>query len=357
MQDRRRIAILAEGCFTPRDAKTAVGVLRYRPDEVVAVIDSTRAGRTTGACAGVGAETPIVADLDGAATRNPNALLIGIAPQGGELPAAWRAMVCDALERGWDVLSGLHVFLEDDPGLRDVARRGRATIHDVRRPPAGRPVGSGRAREVDAHVVLTVGTDCNVGKMTAALEIERELLRRGERARFVATGQTGILIAGRGVPADAVVSDFLAGAIEREVLEAAGGADVLLVEGQGSLHHPGYSAVTLGILHGACPSSLVLCHWAGRQGMTVGGARDALPVPTLEEAARAAETASEWGAPARVIGLALNTLDLDEKAALEACRDGAARLGVPATDPVRFGAASLAEAVIEARARSRRAKD
>ena len=129
------------------------------------------------------------------------------------------------------------------------------------------------------------------------------------------------------------------------------------MEGQGSLHHPGYSAVTLGILHGACPSSLVLCHWAGRQGMTVGGARDALPVPTLEEAARAAETASEWGAPARVIGLALNTLDLDEKAALEACRDGAARLGVPATDPVRFGAASLAEAVIEARARTRRAKD
>lgn len=351
MPERRRIAILAEGSFSPRDAKTAVGVLRYRAEEVVAVIDSTRAGRSAAACAGVGGSIPVVADVPAAAELGADTLLIGIAPQGGELPAIWRAWVLEALTRGWDVLSGLHVFLADDAELEATARRGGGTIHDVRRPRVGRPIGTGRAARVDAHVVLTVGTDCNVGKMTAGLELERELNRRGVRAAFVATGQTGILIAGRGIPADAVVSDFLAGAVEVAVLEAAEAAEVVIVEGQGSLHHPGYSAVTLGLLHGACPSSLVLCHWAGRTSMTLGGERDARPLPALEESLRAAETASEWVVSARVVGIALNTLDLGEEAARAECHDSGRRLGVPATDPVRFGAGPLAEAVIQTRGR------
>src|SRR5580765_8427727 len=190
---RRRLALLAEGRFTPFEAKTAVGVLRYRPEQVAAVIDSTRAGRTAGECAGVGGTIPVVAHVAGAAAHGADSLAIGIAPQGGGLPEMWRSIVRDSLERGWDVLSGLHVFLADDPELARIAARTGARILDLRRPPARRTVAAARASEVDALVVLTVGSDCNVGKMTAALELTQELARRGARAAFVATGQTGML--------------------------------------------------------------------------------------------------------------------------------------------------------------------
>src|SRR5207249_3066366 len=170
-----RLALLAEATFNATDAKTAVGVLRYCPREVAVVIDSTRAGRTAQACAGVGGDVPIVASVEAAAARGADSLLIGVAPQGGDLPAPWRAAVRDALARGWDVFSGLHAFLADDPEFAALARRTGAAIHDVRRPPAERSVAAGRAAGVDATVVRTVGSDCNVGKMTAALEIVRAL--------------------------------------------------------------------------------------------------------------------------------------------------------------------------------------
>lgn len=261
----RRLAILAEGAFEPLGAKTAVGVLRYRPGEVAAVVDSTRAGRTAAECVGCGGAVPVVASVAAAAAHGADSLLIGIAPQGGTLPPPWRAAVLDALARGWDVLSGLHAFLADDAEFAAAAARGGGALLDVRRPPAERPVAAGRAAEVPALVVLTVGTDCNVGKMTAALEIAGALRARGVRAAFVATGQTGIVIADRGAPVDAVAADFVAGVTERLVLEAARDADVVLVEGQGSLFHPAFSGVTLGLLHGACPAALVLCDQHGRE--------------------------------------------------------------------------------------------
>src|SRR5438132_4721593 len=268
----RRLAILAEARFTPLDAKTAVGVLRYRPEEVAAVVDSTRAGRTAQACVGVGGDVPVLTTLEAAAATGADSLLIGVAPQGGELPAGWRALVLQALERGWDVIAGLHAFLADDPELAAAARRGGARFHDVRRPPASRRVAARRASQVDALVVLTVGSDCNVGKMTAALELQRGLARHGTRATFVATGQTGILVADRGVAIDAVPADFVAGEIEHLVIEAAREAEVVVVEGQGSLQHPGYSGVTLGLLHGAAPVAMVLCHEAGRESVRRPGA-------------------------------------------------------------------------------------
>jgi uncharacterized NAD-dependent epimerase/dehydratase family protein len=343
---RRRLALLAEGRFTPFDAKTAVGVLRYRPDQVAAVIDSTRAGRTAGECAGVGGAIPVVAGVAAAAALGADSLAIGIAPQGGGLPEPWRAMVREALERGWDVLSGLHVFLGDDPELAAAAARRGARLIDLRRPPARRTVAAARAAGLDALVVLTVGSDCNVGKMTAALELTRELERRGVRAEFVATGQTGIMIADRGVAVDAVVSDFAAGAIEDLVLEAGREAEVVVVEGQGALHHPGYSGVTLALIAGSCPRALVLCHHAGRGAIrTAEGALREIPIPSLSELLRAYEIAAAWVQPARVVGVALNTLDLDERAARAACESAGRELALPATDPVRFGAGPLADAI------------
>ena len=350
---RRRLALLAEGRFTPFDAKTAVGVLRYRPDQVTAVIDSTRAGRTAGECVGVGGAIPVVAGVEEAAARGADSLAIGIAPQGGGLPEAWRATVRAALERGWDTLSGLHVFLSDDPELASVAARHGARLLDLRRPPARRTVAAARASALDALVVLTVGSDCNVGKMTAALELTRELERLGARAEFVATGQTGIMIADRGVAVDAVVSDFAAGAIEDLVLEAGRAAGIVVVEGQGSLHHPGYSGVTLSLIHGACPRALVLCHVAGRTHIhSAEGAPRPIPIPPLAELRRVNEAAASWVHPARVAGVALNTLALDDAAARAACEAAGRELGLPATDPVRFGALPLAEAVLAMKGRA-----
>ena len=355
----RRLAILAEGRFTALDAKTAVGVLRYRSGEVAAVIDSTRAGRTAQACVGSGGEVPVVRDLDAAAAAGADGLMIGVAPQGGELPPAWRGVVRGALERGWDVLSGLHTFLSDDPELASLAAARGARLLDVRRPPAGHPVAARRAAQVEALVVLTVGSDCNVGKMTTALEIQSALESRGLRAAFVATGQTGIFVADRGVAVDAVPGDFVAGVVEGLVVEAARSADVVLVEGQGALHHPAYSGVTLALLHGACPEAMVLCHQAGRgtiraparatAGSPTGAPGEADPgepaIPPLPDQVRAYETAAHWVSAGRVIGIALHTSGLGEVEARREVEAAARETDLPATDPVRFGAAPLAEAV------------
>jgi len=350
---KRRLALLAEARFTPFDAKTAVGMLRYRPDQVAAVIDSTRAGTTAFECVGVGGAIPVVADVGAAAGCGADSLAIGIAPQGGGLPESWRKTVRQAIERGWDVLSGLHVFLADDRELAAAAARSGATLLDLRRPPAARTVAAARATRLDALVVLTVGSDCNVGKMTAALELTQALAGLGARAAFVATGQTGILIDGGGVAVDAVVSDFAAGAIENEVLAAGRDADVVVVEGQGALHHPGYSGVTLSLLAGSCPRALVLCHAAGRDRIrTADGAPHEIPIPPLTELARAYESAAAWVQKAEVVGVALNTLGLEEAAARAACDAAGRELGVPSTDPVRFGAGPLAEAVLALRGRT-----
>lgn len=352
----RRLAILAEGQFTRLDAKTAVGVLRYRPDEVAAILDSTRAGRTAADCVGAGGAVPVVATLDEAAALGADSLMIGIAPIGGTLPDAWRSVVRQALERGFDVLSGLHAFLADDPEFAALARRHGATLHDVRRPPHPLEVASARAARTDACVVLTVGTDCNVGKMTTSLQLQRALEARGVRTAFVATGQTGIFIADHGVAVDAVPSDFAAGAIETLVVEAAAGADVVAVEGQGALHHPGFSGVTLSLLHGAAPAGMILCHEVTRGLIRRSAERGgALDVPPLAAVRDAYERAAAWIRPAPVIGIALQTADLDEPAARAAVDAASRETGLPATDPVRFGAEPLADAV-EALRRARAAE-
>lgn len=340
----RRLALLAEALFTPQDAKTAVGVLRYRPEEAVAVIDSTNAGRSAASCVGVGGSTPVVGTLAEAVAAGSDGLLIGVAPAGGRLPDPMRAVVKAALARGMDVLSGLHEFLADDPELARLARESGAEIHDVRRPPAKLAVATRRAAALDAFVVLTVGTDCNVGKMTTALELRRALANRGITAGFVATGQTGIFLADRGVAVDAVPADFIAGAVEAEVLAAAVTADWVLVEGQGSLHHPGFSGVSLGLLHGSCPRALVLCHRATRERMRVASG-DGPAIRPLAEVRDDCERAAAWVRPAPVVAASIDTSALDEEAARAACASAARELRVPVTDPIRFGAGEIADAL------------
>lgn len=344
-----RYLILAEGRFGPESSKTANSAIRYLPERVAAVVDSRLAGSTAGEVLGFGGEIPVVANFAEGVRHDPNALLIGIAPQGGRLPEDWRAALRGALESGMDVVSGLHNHLADDAELAALARASGARIHDLRRPPADLPVATGRAREVDALTVLTVGTDCNLGKMTAALQIRAALRARGVRAGFAATGQTGILIEGRGIAVDAVPADFIAGAAERLVLEAAADNDVVLVEGQGSLVHPGYSGVTLGLLHGSMPDAMILCHQPSRRTpFSTGGGYEWMTLPGVAEMVEISERAIAPLRESRVIGIALNTHDLSEHAAREAVERTASETGLPVTDPVRWDAEPLAEAVIQA---------
>lgn len=354
-----RFLAVAEGKFGVITAKTAVSAIRYFPERVVGVLDSTAQSRTVQEAIGFGGAIPIVRTLEEGLALGPQALLIGIAPRGGRLPAEWRRWLEAALDRGLEIWSGLHTYLSDDPELAARARARGVRLFDLRKPPDELPVSNGRARLVAPLVVLTVGSDCNSGKMTALIELDRGLQARGLRSRFVATGQTGILLSGWGIAVDAVAGDFIGGATESLVLEGAKDADIVLVEGQGSLLHPGYSGVTLGLLHGACPAAMILCHQASRR--LVGeyhGASAWIPIPPLRDMIRMYEDAAALVVPSQVIGVALMTYDLGEKAARDAIRRAQDETGLPATDPVRFDRAPLIEAIAgaaQARAASRSA--
>jgi len=349
-----KLAILAEGQFARATAKTAIGVLRYAPFEVVAVVDSTRAGKDAADCVGVGAGVPVVATVEDALSRGATALLIGTAAAGGRIPDGYRPALARALERGVEVWNGLHERVLSDPDLASAAKRGGAKVRELREPPADLPIGGHRARREGVRVVLTVGSDAAVGKMTASLEIVAALRRAGQRVEFVATGQTGIAIAGGGIAVDAVVADFIAGAAELMVCDAAERADWVVVEGQGSLTHPGFSGVTLGLLHGTAPDVMVLCHEAMRH--SVKGYDDRQPLRSLREYVRIYEDAAAWRRPpgyppARVVAVALNTIDVSEQMASALIQDAAAETGLPVADPVRegpVGADRLASALRDA---------
>ena len=340
----RRILILAEGRFGVLDAKTAACVIRYAPEEVVAVLDSATAGRTTDQVLGFGPPLPIVATLAEGLALGPDTFLIGVAPRGGRLPQAWRTMIKAALEARREVVSGLHTFLGDDPELADVARRSGVEIRDLRRVPDDLPVASRKAAGVDATVVLTVGTDCNVGKMTASVELTHAARRMGFAAAFAPTGQTGLFLGGKGLVVDRVIADFIAGAAETIVLDNAPGQDFVFVEGQGSLLHPGYSGVTLGLIHGSQPDAMVLVHQPTRL-RTLNDEIEILPLPDWIELH---ERMAGYLKPAPVVGIAINGYDLDDAAAREWADRITADTGLPAVDPVKFGAEPLIEAILAA---------
>jgi uncharacterized NAD-dependent epimerase/dehydratase family protein len=347
-----RYLVLAEAHFGPQTSKTANSAVRYLGDRVVAVIDSRHRDRTVEDVLGFGGGIPIVPGFREGLERNPTALLIGIAPTGGRLPESWRPVLHAAIDAGLDIVSGLHVALSDDPDLSGRAREQGVRLWDLRKEPENLPVSSGLARLIDAFSVLTVGTDCNIGKMTAALQIRDSLLGHGARVGFAATGQTGILIEGWGIAVDAVKADFIGGAAEELVLRAAKGNDVVLVEGQGSLVHPGYSGVTLGLMHGAVPDAMILCHQPSRKVVyDSGGACSWVPLPSLSDAIRINEAALAPLRASRVIGISLNTYDLSEAQARAAVEAAEAETGLPATDPVRFDPAPLARAILAARDR------
>ncbi|UCF79721.1 MAG: DUF1611 domain-containing protein [Candidatus Eiseniibacteriota bacterium] len=340
---KNRLVILAEGAFGVLGSKTATCVIRHRQEEVVAVIDSTQTGRTVEEILGFGGPIPIVADLAEAMKYSPDSLLIGIAPKGGVLPGEWRVVLKEAISRGLDVYSGMHTFIGSDGEFAQLAGQKGTTLVDLRDVPDDIPVARCLAAGVDAFVVLTVGTDCATGKMTVALEMTNEAARRGLKAHFAPTGQTGIYIAREGIAVDRVIGDFVAGAAERLVLEGAKGNDLVFVEGQGSIFHPGYSGVALAMLHGALPDALILCHQPTRKFVS----DYEVPIVPLGEAIRIHDAISAVVKHAPVVGIALNCYDLTEEQTLSEIEKVEKETGVPTTDCVKFGAGKLVDAVIE----------
>jgi len=347
---RRRLLILAEGQFGAHSAKTAYGVIRYGPDEVVAVLDSTRAGENVSAYL-QGFDIPIVASLAEALAfpNRPDALLIGIAPTGGRLPDTWRSVIGEAVAAGLDVLSGLHTFVGDDPEFAAAAATHGATIVDYRRPPDRMETAVGRRHSPGKRVILTVGTDCAIGKMSVALELRRAALAAGDRASFVATGQTGMMIEGWGVAVDRLISDFAQGTVEWLVEQGEAQGDWVIVEGQGSLDHPAYSSVTLALIHGATPQAMVMVHKPGLAGHDFDHLPEAsFPIAALPGFIALHEQVAGLVAPSRVAGVALNTsLYPDARDAHRIIDEIAAETGLPTDDPVRFGAVRLWPAIRE----------
>lgn len=339
-----RFAILADGQLGVFSAKTATCLLRYRGEEVVAVIDRDHAGGDTRTVLGVPAAVPIVPSLAEALAFAPTALVIGISPPGGRLPPEWRATILAALAAGLDVISTLHEFLADDPEIAAAAARAGRRLVDLRRPPDVMPIAHARAVETRARRILTVGTDCNIGKMVTTVEIVREAQRRGIDARMLATGQTGMLIAGNGVAIDRVIGDFMAGVIEAEVLRH-GDCDWLVIEGQGCLLHPAYSGVTAALLHGSLPDAMILCHYPARPQMR----NQSVRVPPLAQWIPLYEAMLQPLYPrGRVVGIALNTYGMEEAAARAAVEAARRETGLPVTDVIRYGAAPLVDALVAA---------
>ncbi|MDZ4835438.1 MAG: DUF1611 domain-containing protein [Candidatus Melainabacteria bacterium] len=338
----KRLILYARDEFGGGHSKTAEGVIRFGKSPIVAVVDRQHAGKTAKEVCGAGENIPIVATIEEAAKLGGEAMLLGCAFVGGRMPEAWRQDILKALDLKMDVINGLHDFLVEDEEFLASAKRNGKQLIDLRKPPDNMPIANGRARALDAMTVLAVGSDISIGKMTLAIELDRLATRRGYKSGFVATGQTGIMIAGSGVPLDRVIGDFMAGVIEELVLEAAPGLDMLFVEGQGSVYHPGYSGVTMSLVHGAAPEVMIMCHKAGRDSTEGKGE---FPLPDLNEMIRMYEQIAGIVRPAKVVGVCINTSKLSESEARKVVDQAAQLTGLPATDPVRFGADNLMDAL------------
>ena len=338
-----RYLIFSEGQFGTPASKTGNSVVRYSAGQVAAVLDSQHAGKRVQDVLGFGGDIPIVASVDEGIALGADSLLVGIATHGSGLPGNLLSAVHRAIDRGLAIWNGLHIFVGDNPSLAALARERGVKLHDVRRPPAELPVGTGRVREIDSTVVLAVGTDANIGKMTVMLQLRTALNAAGARSAFAPTGQTGIFIEGWGLCVDAVIADFIAGAAEEVTLQASRSADIVLVEGQGSILHPGYSGVSLGLLHGSLPHALIACHQPSRKTFRHNAW---LPIPPLKDVIQLHESIAAPLRPARTIGVSLNTSDLSDAEARATIDRVANETGLPTTDPVRYDTKPLVDAVL-----------
>lgn len=339
----RRLVILADGKFDPLRGKTACQAIRYLRNEVVGVIDSKHAGRTVEDVLGFGGSIPIFPDLRTSLRAGPNTLLIGIAPTGGRLPNNWRSIILDAIEHKLDIINGLHTIFSDDEEFARKAKQNNVRLFDLRKiPPEYEVVATGSWKTRKAKTILTVGTDCNAGKMTASLELHKEFVRRGLKSDFVATGQTGILLSGRGIAVDAIISDYVAGCIEHEVNKRVReGKEFIHVEGQGSIIHQGYSGVTLGLMHGVMPDAMVMVHHPLRHHDDYG-----FPLDDVNRLIKLYEYVLEPFRQSKVVAVAVNAAMLTPQQVEDAIRRLEKETNLPAGNVLTADVTKLADALL-----------
>lgn len=339
---KRKIAILADKKFGPLTSKMANGAIRYLQDEVIAVIDSSTAGKTVNDVLGFGGEIPIYGTLDETFRHNPNTLLIGISPPGGKFPSAWYPLVIKAIQNKLHIISGLHELLSDIAEFNVLAEKYRIRISDLRKSKNPDILARGIAKKFRSKTILTVGTHGNVGKMTATIEMVREMQERGKSADWLATGQIGKLIKGKGVPVDSIKGDFISGNVEASIAAIDGNYEYIFVEGQGSIQHLGYSAVALGLLHGSLPDAMILCHRTD-----IGVSDYGVNTNNLAEIIRLHENMVSFVKPSKVIGICINTYHLSNEKSSELINEIKDKTKLPVTDPIKFGTKNLVDGILK----------
>jgi uncharacterized NAD-dependent epimerase/dehydratase family protein len=338
----QRVAILLHGGITGTIGKTGLSLLRYSEAQIVAAIDKECVGKSIVELTGIKRNVPIVGSVAESLQFQPEVLVIAIAPKGGALPDDYWHELKDAIKAGMSIVNGLHTPLENIPELKALLKPGQL-IWDVRKEPANLGIASSEARNLSCRRVLTVGTDMAVGKMSTSIELHHASRLRGWRSKFLATGQTGLMLEGDGIPLDAIRVDYAAGAVEQMVLRYAKNYDILHIEGQGSLLHPG-STATLPLIRGSQPTQMILVHRAGQTEVMEG-----VPIPPLSEVIKLYEMVAKAAGAfpgASVVGVALNTAHLDEATAKGEIAKVHTETALPCTDVIRFGGAKLLDAVM-----------
>ncbi|MCB2206278.1 DUF1611 domain-containing protein [bacterium] len=327
-----RMVLLAEGRLSSIGLRMVIAALLYIPDRIVAVIDSSKERGSTQEAIGFGGDTPIVHSLEEAMEHKPDSMLIGITPLGGMLPESWRTIIHEALDSGLHIVSGLKHRLGDDAEYAALAQKKGLRMYDLHHVTNSHQIraqGSWRRRNI--NTILTVGTDSNTGKMTTALMLYRDMLKRGMNVAMIGTGPTGILISGRGVSCEDIPSDFLSGAIEFEIDRAANeGYEYAIIEGQGALSNCGNSPIALGLLHGAMPDAMILCHQPSREADGYG-----LPLPSIEDSIRLHEQMIGVFKQANVVAIGLNSMDLNKEDYRVTVSELQQRTGLLALDTMR----------------------
>jgi uncharacterized NAD-dependent epimerase/dehydratase family protein len=339
---KRRIVILAEKKLGSLTSKMANGAIRYLNEEVIAIIDSNHAGKVVQDVLNFGGDIPIYSSFEETLQHQTNTLLIGISPPGGKLPSAWYPTIINAIQNKLNIVSGLHEFIKDVAEFRILADKYNVKLIDLRKYNKPDTIARGLARNFQSRIILTVGTHGNVGKMTATIEMVKQLQRSGKSADWIASGQIGILIKGRGVPVDALKGDFISGALESEIARADGNYEYIFVEGQGSLQHLGYSSVATGILHGSLPDAMILCHRSD-----IGVSDYGINTNNMDFIIKVNEQMVSLVKPSKVVAIAINTYNLSEDKALHLIDNTQRSTGLPSTDPIRFGSEKLTNALLD----------
>ncbi|MEW2165924.1 DUF1611 domain-containing protein [Streptomyces sp. NPDC007084] len=331
----KNFVLFAEGCFGLFTSKIAASLVRYRGDRCVAVIDSRRAGQSVQDVLGYGGSIPIVSRVEEALHLHPEVMIIGKGLHSVELPSGWKPHILAAVHHGLHVINSIHYRLADDPDIARAVRETGVTVWETKDAPTV-PLNKARVLDLDTWVIHTCGSDSNIGKKTAALQVWNEANRRGIPTGFAATGQSGMLISGHGIAIDGVAGDFMGGAVEQVVMEAAAGNEWVVVEGQGSLNHIGFSGVALAILHGSLPHALVFCHRLGAERTKVWET----PIAPIPELIRMNEELTVFERPAKVAAVSLNSAGYTEEDYRRAAEKLEDETGLPVVDPVREGGAA-----------------